>query len=301
MPPSARLNVTDSDITPKGPSFVRPETLSVLGLGAIGGSVAWQARLAGVPRVIGFTPEAADGALALKSAALTDLADTPARAVRDADLVVIAAPAGATLDLLGRIGAWLPARALLTDVTSVKVPIMARAELAGLSDRFAGSHPLAGTHASGFSAARPDLFKGAVVYVTPAGAGADPRPVGEIMDFWAGTLGAEPVRIDAHAHDQQLAWTSHLPHATASALASVLARCQAVSFGTGARDTTRLAGSSAPLWTELFQMNRAEITTALKELEAELARLRGLIAAADAAPLREFLERAREFRRGLDR
>jgi prephenate dehydrogenase len=280
---------------------VRPETLAVLGLGAIGGSVAWQARLAGVPRVIGFAPEAVDGSLALKSAALTDLADTPARAVRDADLVVIAAPPAATLDLLGRIRAWLPARALVTDVTSVKVAVMAAAEVAGLSDRFAGSHPLAGTHASGFGAARPDLFRGAVVYVTPAAAGGDARPLREVMDFWAGTLGAEPVQIEALAHDQQLAWTSHLPQAAASALAAVLARCQGVSFGTGARDTTRLAGSSAPLWTDLFRMNRAEVATALQSLETELARLRGLITAAEAEPLREFLERARSFRQGLDR
>jgi prephenate dehydrogenase len=279
---------------------VKPETLAVLGLGAIGGSVAWQARLAGVPRVIGFAPDAADGALALKSAALTDLADTPARAVREADLVILAAPPGATLELLGRIGAWLPPRALVTDVTSVKVAIMAAAAAAGLSDRFAGSHPLAGTHLSGFSAARPDLFRGAVVYVTPA-AGGDPRPLREIMDFWSGTLGAEPVQMEAVAHDQQLAWTSHLPQAAASALAATLARCQGVSFGTGARDTTRLAGSSAALWTELFRMNRGEITTALQSLETELARLRGLITAADAAPLRDFLERARAFRQGLDR
>jgi prephenate dehydrogenase len=279
---------------------VKPETLAVLGLGAIGGSVAWQARLAGVPRVIGFAPDAVDGALALKSAALTDLADTPARAVREADLVVLAAPPGATLELLGRIGAWLPARALVTDVTSVKVAIMAAAEAAGLSDRFAGSHPLAGTHVSGFSAARPDLFRGAVVYVTPV-AGGDPRPLREVMDFWSGTLGAEPVQMEAMAHDQQLAWTSHLPQAAASALAAALARCQGVSFGTGARDTTRLAASSAPLWTELFRMNRGEITKALQSLESELARLRGLITATDAAPLRDFLERARAFRQGLDR
>jgi prephenate dehydrogenase len=121
------------------------------------------------------------------------------------------------------------------------------------------------------------------------------------MDFWSGTLGAEPVQMEAMAHDQQLAWTSHLPQAAASALAAALARCQGVSFGTGARDTSRLAASSAPLWTELFRMNRGEITTALQSLESELARLRGLITATDAAPLRDFLERARAFRQGLDR
>jgi len=273
----------------------------VLGLGAIGGSVAWQARLAGVPRVVGYSPEGSDGALALKSAALTDLADSPARAVREADLVVIAAPPAATLELLNRLSAWLPPRALVTDVTSVKLPIVARAESAGLAPRFAGSHPLAGTHATGFAAARPDLFLRAVVYVTPVPGATDLGPAREMMNFWSGTLGAEPVLIEADAHDQQLAWTSHLPQVVASALASVLSRRQGVSFGTGARDTTRLAGSSAQLWSELLRMNRNEITLALQAFEQEVTGLRNLIAGDDEPALREFLERARTFRRSLDR
>jgi prephenate dehydrogenase len=278
---------------------VRPNTLAVLGLGAIGGSVAWQARLAGVPRVIGFSPDASDAIQALKSAALTDLADTPARAVREADFVVIAAPPLATLELIDRIPAWLAPGAFVTDVTSIKAPVVARAAAAGLVSRFAGSHPLAGTHASGFGAARSDLIRGAVVYVTPAG--PDPAPVREVMDFWSTTMAAEAVQVTAAGHDEQLAWTSHLPQAAAYALAAVLARRKGVSFGTGARDTTRLAGSSAPLWTELFQLNAGEIMPAIQELETELAALRSLIASGDSDQLRRYLEEVRTFRRGLDR
>ncbi|MEO8031272.1 MAG: prephenate dehydrogenase [Gemmatimonadota bacterium] len=278
---------------------MRPESLAVLGLGAIGGAVAWQARLAGVPRVIGYSPDPSDGMLALKSAALTDLADSPARAVRNADLVVIAAPPLATLELLDRIAGWLPKGAMVTDVTSIKGPVVARAAAAGLAERFAGSHPLAGTHASGFGAARSDLMRGTIVYVTPAG--PDPAPVREIMDFWSGTMEAEPVQVTATGHDEQLAWTSHLPQAAAYALAAVLARRKGVSFGTGARDTTRLAASSARLWTELFQLNGAAILPAIEELERELAAMRQLIAGPDPEPLGRYLDQIREFRRGLER
>lgn len=278
---------------------MRPQSLAILGLGAIGGSVAWQARLAGVPRVIGFSPDPADGMLALKSAALTDLADSAARAVREADLVILAAPPNATLDLIDRLGAWLRPGAWVTDVTSIKAPVVARAAAAGLSSRFAGSHPLAGTHVSGFAGARSDLMRGAVIYVTPAG--PEPEPVREIMDFWSGSMGAEPVQITATGHDEQLAWTSHLPQAAAYALAAVMARRKGVSFGTGARDTTRLAASSAPMWTELFQLNAAEIMPALDELEREIGALRKLIGAPDGEPLRRYLEDIRTFRRGLER
>ncbi len=133
---------------------MRPSSLAVIGLGAIGGSLAWQARLAGIPRVVGVSASRAEGVQALQASAITELADTPAKAVRGAELVVLAVPAQATLDLIGRLHALLEPGALLTDVCSVKAPVVARAIAEGLGDRFAGGHPLAGTHGSGFAAAR---------------------------------------------------------------------------------------------------------------------------------------------------
>src|SRR5689334_1038262 len=73
-----------------GNRSVRPSSLSVIGLGAIGGSLAWQARLAGVPRVIGYSPSRADQVDALRSSAVTELADSAVMAVKGADLVVLA-------------------------------------------------------------------------------------------------------------------------------------------------------------------------------------------------------------------
>jgi prephenate dehydrogenase len=74
-----------------------------------------------------------------------------------------------------------------------------------------------------------------------------------------------------------------------------------VSYGGGARDTTRLAASSAELWTDLFLLNQAEVVQAVRGAEAELAGLRELIEAGDRAALQAFLERAAVFRRGIDR
>ncbi len=278
---------------------MKPESLAVIGLGALGGSVAWQARLAGIPRVWGFSPDPAEAAGALRSAAITDAAVTPAAAVRVADLVVLAAPPEANLALLDQLAPWLRPGALVTDVTSVKVAIMARAQRAGLGARFAGSHPLAGTHASGFAAARSDLLRGAVVYVTPTSDPAGAQVAREVMNFWSEVMGAEPVLMDAEAHDRQLAWTSHLPQAAASALAAVLSRRVGASFGTGARDTTRLAASSPAMWSELFALNREAVLAALAELEAEVQTLRSKLAAGDDAAVRALLERAQRWRSGL--
>src|SRR5918994_6597509 len=113
---------------------MRPSSLAVIGLGAIGGSLAWQSRLAGVARVVGYSPEPSEGVQALKASAITELADTPVRAAKGADLVVLAVPPQPTLDLVGPVGSALEAGALLTDVCSVKSPIIRQAVATGFGD-----------------------------------------------------------------------------------------------------------------------------------------------------------------------
>jgi prephenate dehydrogenase len=282
---------------------VRPSSLAVIGLGAIGGSLAWQARLAGIGRVVGYSPSRAEGVAALRASAVSEVADSPARAVLGAELVVLAVPPGPTLELLGRLASTLEPGAILTDVCSVKAPVMARATDCGLGDRFAGSHPLAGTHDSGFLAARPDRLRGCVVYVCESASAEGAQAARGVMRFWEEVLEAQPVLIAAEAHDRQLAWTSHLPQAVAYALAKSLGDRQlgGVSYGTGARDTTRLAASSVDMWLDILLQNRDPLVEALSSVEVRVEELRRLIEAGDRQGLERYLETAREFRRGLDR
>jgi prephenate dehydrogenase len=174
--------------------------------------------------------------------------------------------------------------------------------VAGLATRFAGSHPLAGTHVAGWAGARPDRFADAVVYVSSTGPEGD-RAAREIMNFWQSVLGAHPVLIEANDHDVQLAWTSHLPQAVASALARAVSRdagLKGASFGSGMRDTTRLAASPAEMWADIFLMNQGPVREALERMEGELAQLRSLLEHGDRAGLLAFLEEGAMFRRRLD-
>jgi len=278
---------------------VRPTHLGIIGLGAIGGSLARQGKLAGVPRIIGWSPEPVERALAAQQGALDD---APARAsdvARAADLLVLAAPPAANLAQLDAVIAHLKPGALVTDVGSVKRGIVARAETLGIGSRFAGSHPLAGTHKHGFEASRADLFRGAVVYVTPCSGGADAAR--EIAHFWKDVLDAEPVVLDATLHDAQLAATSHVPQVVASLLGDFLARHAppGSSFGKGAADTTRLAASDPALWTEILLMNRDEILPALRALEESLGTVERALEVGDAAALTAWLTRAANWRRRL--
>jgi prephenate dehydrogenase len=256
-----------------------------------------------VDRVVGYSPNPAEGVQALKASAITELATSPEGAATGLELVVLAVPPAATLDLLEPVAAALDATASLTDVCSVKAPIVAKAVAAGIGDRFAGSHPLAGTHETGFASARPDRLRGCVVYVCESGTPLGHRTAATVAAFWEETLEASPVLIHPDVHDRQLAWTSHLSQAVASALARVLADqgLGGVSFGSGTRDTTRLAASSPEMWTDIFLYNRVAVGEALERFEASLTELRALVANGDRAALRRYLETARSFRQGIDR
>lgn len=279
---------------------MRPDTLGVLGLGAIGGSVAWQAARAGTSRILGYSTDAKDGAAALRAGAVTDLVRTPRAVVQQADLIVIAAPPQATLALLGEIAPAAATREnLITDVASVKAPVIAAARALGMATRFAGSHPFAGTHVAGFAGARPDRFREMIVYVTPVAGGE--RAADEIADFWTRVFEAHPVQLDAERHDELLAFTSHLPQAVAAALAVTLAKeaPSGARFGTGARSTTRLAASSAEMWADVLLLNREPVLAALGRFGASVASLVTALERGDGNAVRVWLDGGAAWRRGL--
>ena len=282
---------------------MRPSSLAVIGLGAIGGSLAWQARIAGVRRVVGFSPDRSEGVDALKASAITELAESPASAVRGAELVILAAPPQPTIDLIAELAPRLEKTTLLSDVCSIKAAVMKRAQSSAIGDRFAGAHPLAGTHETGFHSARPDRLRGCIVYICESGSPGGCRAADAIAGFWERTLEASPVRIDAENHDRQLAWTSHLPQAVACALSRCLGQHSppGVSYGSGATDTTRLAASNPDMWTDILLHNAAAVGAALEHTESQVSELRQLLASGDASGLRSYLTEAQAFRRGLDR
>ena len=279
---------------------MRPDTLGVIGLGAIGGSLARQAKRAGIHSVLGWSPDNAERATAAREGAVDDAPPRPEDVARAADLLVLAAPPAANLTLLDTVVPQLRAGALATDVGSVKRAIVQRAVERRLADRFAGSHPLAGTHRRGFEAARAELFRGAIVYITPVpGGDAAAR---EISHFWQSVLEANPVVIDAARHDAQVALTSHLPQAVASLLAAALAARipPGASLGPGARDATRLAASDPALWTEIFLMNRDVLLPELRTLREPLHELERALEAGDAAAVTRWLEAGSRWRRGVE-
>src|SRR5690349_9570084 len=215
-----------------------PASAAVIGLGLIGGSLARDLRARGV-RVHGYDRDAETVRAAAEWGVLA-LDSLSADALAAAELVVLAVPVTAAAELLGELEGALGPGCVVTDLGSTKRSIVRAAEAAGMGERFVGSHPLAGDHRSGWAAAREGLFAGATVYLCPArDTSAD--ALESVRSLWL-ALGARPREMDAAEHDRQLAWTSHLPQAAASALAGALADAgwRPDQLGPGGRDATRI-------------------------------------------------------------
>ncbi len=281
--------------------MMRPDVLAVIGLGPVGGSLAWSAVRAGVPRVVGFSRERGDAVQALTTGAVHELADRPESALRGADLVVVALP-GDRGELLGRLAPHLAPHAFLTSVVDIVRPIAAAAVSAGLSTRWAASHPLQSVPGEGFAAARPEPFRGAVVHVTPVDPSGDPA-VREVMHFWDDLLGAESVRMALEEHDVRVAWMEQLPRLLGVAVAEVYGAhgLGAVTWGSEARRVTDLAAHDTANLADALISNRAAVSEAIAATTGALGALATAIAAGDQERVVALLEAARRIRRGSER
>ena len=188
----------------------------------------------------------------------------PAEAIADAAVVLLALPVGGILAALRRL-TFRPGQ-LVTDVGSVKAPVVAAAAALPGGVVFVGGHPLAGSAESGFEAARADLFAGAAWALVGAG-----EPLARV-DALVAELGARPLVCDAAAHDRAVALTSHLPQLFATALGAELeSRDEALVaelLGPAARDVLRLAGSSYDVWRDILAHNSEEVERALAAVSA---------------------------------
>ena len=270
------------------------ETAAVIGLGLVGGSLARDLAERAV-RVRAYDTDSSHLSSALNEGVIHEALDATLAGVAGADVVVIAVPVDAAIDVLSRIVPFVGSARLITDVGSTKARIVAMATEVGVGDRFVGSHPMAGGHRSGWDASRTGLFNGAPVYLCPAH-GADEAPQALADAFWR-ELGARPTCVTADHHDRQLAWTSHLPHIMSTALALALAKSGIGrdDLGPGGRDVTRLAGSSPDVWTAIAHDNAAAIDGALAAAEREIAVFRTALAQSDTTALHERFSAARNW------
>ena len=251
------------------------EKIGIVGLGLIGGSVALAARELWPTSLVIAVDNKDVLEIAMRRHAI-DVAADDLVVLAEADLVVLAAPARQNIALLDALDDNVRQPAVVTDTSSTKREIVQAARMLPARFTFVGGHPLGGAARGGLDHARSDLFRGRPWLLTPSG--DDAGPALERLIAFVRALGAEPRAIGVDAHDRLLAFLSHLPQLTASALMQVVG--DAVGHeglalsGRGLADTTRLASSPADIWKDIAATNADEIGPALDALIAVLQALR---------------------------
>ena len=272
------------------------DTVAIIGVGLIGGSVGLALRERGLARRvvgIGRRPESLE--IARRRGALDEAATELAAGVAAAELIVVCTPVGRIVEHVRQASRHCRAGALITDAGSTKAEIVQA--LGGSLERgvrFVGSHPLAGSEKTGPAAARADLFEGRLALVTPS-ATSEPRDVQAVGRLWE-ALGARVQTMPPDEHDRRLAATSHLPHLAAAALALITPRDSLPLVASGWLDTTRVAAGDVELWAQIFRSNRGHLLQSLAALELVLAEYRQALADDDAARLTSLLTEAKRNR-----
>jgi prephenate dehydrogenase len=280
---------------PASPAF---STVAVVGVGLIGGSIAAAVKQRGVARAViglGRNGRRLDAA---RRAGLIDRAATDAAAVAEAELIVVCTPVDRIAADVIALAAHARPGAIFTDAGSVKGTICTalRGRLPS-GVEFVGSHPLAGSEKAGFEHADSELFVGRVCIVTPE-EGTASAALSRVRSFWE-ALGMRVAEMSPERHDAVLAQTSHLPHAAAVALASLLDGPEAEFAATGFRDTTRVAGGDPALWAAIFSANREPLVEQLDRFQAKVAELRAAIAADDVGRIVGLLREGKDRRERL--
>jgi prephenate dehydrogenase len=263
--------------------------VAIIGTGLIGGSFALAMRKHFPESLLIGWDKPHVLQQALERDAIHEAEPDLSRAVGAADLIYIALPVGHTIELLPEIARNAPAHALVTDAGSTKrsVCAVARDSFQSPGARFLGGHPMAGKETSGIAAADAHLFRGskyALIRATEKAKGSadnDPR----LASFLAliAKLEAEPIWLDAEAHDRAAAVISHLPQLLSVALAGVVREqtdetgLPVTLAGRGLRDSLRLAGSPYSVWRDIILTNSDNLERVLDQMIQALELVRSAL------------------------
>lgn len=277
------------------------ETVGIVGLGLIGGSIAKAARQYTDCTLLGYDTDGAVLSRALDEGVLS-AALTPDR-LPECGLVIIALYPEATVEYVTAHRDRFRRGGIVMDCGGVKGVVCGPLEdvVRDAGFYFVGGHPMAGIERSGYVHAFPELFQGASLILTPYPA----TPEGCLEDIWefARKLGfghLQPSTPDEH--DRIIAYTSQLAHVVSCAYVGSPSAPNFEGFSAGSfKDMTRVAKLNEEMWTELFLENREALVREIDTLVEELAAFAYTIRRGDRERLKDMLRHAREIKEAIDR
>ena len=276
-------------------SEIQFETIAIVGVGLIGGSIALAARERGICKSVigvGRNPQRLQHAIDL---GVIDESVTSCSELVGVDLVIVCTPVDRIVEDVRTCFASTPESTLITDAGSVKSNICREIhELPNSAERFIGSHPLAGSHQSGFENADASLYANRKCVLTPW-EDSSKHLIEAMSQFWS-RLGMQVHSLSPEEHDRILGLTSHLPHLGASAIAGLIDDVSVDFAATGFRDTTRVAAGAPGLWGAIFSDNSEQVIEATEQLIETLKAYQNALVANDRAALTDLLRHAQTHR-----
>jgi prephenate dehydrogenase len=271
-------------------------TVAIVGVGLIGGSIGLALRTRELAsEVIGVGRDLTTLESAIQKGAISRATTELESGVLEADVVVVCTPVSRIADDVRRAAEAAPGHVLVTDVGSSKRQIVEAIERHARSAAvFVGAHPLAGSERRGVDHARADLFLDRVCVLTPT-ARTRPDRSRRVHAFWS-SLGCRIVEMSPSEHDEVVAYTSHLPHALAAALASSVPTDWLPLAAGAFRDGTRVAAADTGLWTAIFRDNRGPLLKALGTVQECLDAFKYALMTDDEEAIRRWWDSARERR-----
>ena len=277
--------------------------MTVIGVGLLGASLAKACKERGLVEEItgyGRNRENLEKARALKiiDHCSTDLAE----AVKDADLIVLCTPVTTIIPLIQNMISEIRSGTLITDVGSVKEPIVIEAEkLVPEGVFFVGSHPIAGGENSGLEASTANLCQDAKCIVTPTRK-TNKKALEKISALWQ-AVGMQVINLSAEEHDFVFGAVSHLPHIVVYALMNTLGALrtrddrEVTAFsGAGLKDITRIASSDPVMWRDICLSNRNHSLDLIDQFQNKLDAIRSIIKKGDGQALKKEFMAANKYR-----
>lgn len=282
--------------------FERVHRVVIAGVGLIGGSVGLALKRAGFTgEIVGLGRRWSSLKNALDVGAVDFATLDYAEALKDAELLLVGTPVDVTPTIIAEAAKYARSGCIITDVGSAKGQLMDEVgHLIPEGIHFVGAHPIAGSHKTSVKAASASLFDGAMCIITPIES-TNAEAVAAVTDLWK-CLGARVEFMSPEEHDLLVAAASHLPHAVACALVSVVAGVESDDHtaldlaATGFADTTRVAAGSPEMWKGILLQNADMVSLMLGKLEKELAEMRKLLKDMDEEKLMKKLTQTKQIR-----
>ncbi len=264
----------------------------IVGTGLIGGSIGLMLKKKKLcRRVVGVSLHKESLAAAKKIGAV-DIGSLSLEVVRGADLVILAMPVSAIINLAPKISGFAGKDCLVFDVGSTKAGIVNK--LSGLFPHFVGTHPLAGSEKRGIKHALPDLFHNSLCIITPA-KNTDQAAVSKVIKLWR-ILGAKTLLMNPAEHDRVLGFISHLPHLAAFSLINSIPDAYLKLSPASLKETTRIAASDSELWADIILDNKANILKTIGIFQTSLNGIKTAVAENNRRKLAGIFLKARKKR-----